>query len=118
MDQRIAEAIAQRRAMLMKQVSNRRIRDLIAEKQRLLRLARLNGEQGDTIAGEMRKLAQDAVGELKVHLKTVARRYRGLEEQSRKTVISSELDAVNWPGSDTAVEPEPMLFLTFILTFG
>ena len=60
LDQRIAQAIAERRAMLMNQVSSRRNRDLIAAKQWLLRLARLNGEKGDTIAGEMRKLAQDA----------------------------------------------------------
>ena len=72
------ETIAKRRARLMELADNKHIRSAIAVNQRQLRLATLRGEAGDSIAAEMKSLAQDAVDELKGHLDTVASGYRGI----------------------------------------
>ena len=71
----------------MRRVNNKPIRDLLASKQRQLRVEQLRilaGEDPGTpssaeaIAAEMRSLANDAVKELIGHLDTVARTYRGV----------------------------------------
>ena len=87
LDQRTIQAIKEHHSALMRRVNNKPIRDLLASKQRQLRVEQLRtlaGEDPGTpssaeaIAAEMRSLANDAVKELIGHLDTVARTYRGV----------------------------------------
>ena len=87
LDQRTIQAIKENNRALMKRVNNKPIRDLLASKQRQLRVEQLRILAGndpgtpssaEAIAAEMRSLANDAVKELIGHLDTVARTYRGV----------------------------------------
>ena len=87
LDQRTIQAIKEHHRAIMKRINNKPLRDLLASKQRQLRVEKLRilegndpgaTASGEAIAAEMRSLSNDAVKELIGHLDTVARAYKGL----------------------------------------